>query len=76
MQKMPPVIFTDTAFGLLPGRGRTWITVLAGISELGPNLEPRGNNQSFPETRERPRVPVKKIGSHDSIFGLVNSTYF
>ena len=76
MQKMPPVIFTGTVFGLLPGRGRTWITGLAGISELGPNLEPRGNNRSFPETREHPRVPVKKIGSRDSIFGLVNSTYF
>ena len=36
---------------------------------------PRGNNRSFPETRERERVPVKKIGSRDSIFGLVNSTY-
>ena len=43
---------------------------------LSPNLEPRGNNRSFPETRERACVPVKKIGSHDSIFGLVNSTYF
>ena len=27
-------------------------------------------------TRERARAPVKKIGSRDSIFGLVNSTYF
>ena len=36
---------------------------------------PRGNNRSFPETHERERVPVKKIGSRDSIFGLVNSTY-
>ena len=59
-----------------PGRGRSWITGLAGISGLGPNSEPRGNNRSFPETRERNRVPVKKIGSRDSIFGLVNSTYF
>ena len=57
------------------GRGRSWITGLAGISGLGPNSEPRGNNRSFPETRERDRVPVKKIGSRDSIFGLVNSTY-
>ena len=57
------------------GRGRSWITGLAGISGLGPNSEPRGNNRSFPETRERNRVPVKKIGSRDSIFGLVNSTY-
>ena len=48
---------------------------LTGISGLGPNSEPRGNNRSFPETRERDRVPVKKIGSRDSIFGLVNSTY-
>ena len=59
-----------------PGRGRSWITGLAGISGLGPNSEPRGNNHSFPETCERARVPVKKIGSRDSIFGLVNSTYF
>ena len=58
------------------GRGRSWITRLAGISGLGPNSEPRGNNRSFPETRERDRVPVKKIGSRDSIFGLVNSTYY
>ena len=29
-----------------------------------------GNNWSFPETRERARVPVKKIGSWDSIIGL------
>ena len=57
------------------GRGRSWITGLAGISGLGPNSEPCGNNRSFPETRERDRVPVKKIGSRDSIFGLVNSTY-
>ena len=60
----------------LSGRGRSWITGLAGISGLGPNSEPRGNNRSFPETRERARVPMKKIGSRDSIFGLVNSTYF
>ena len=58
-----------------PGRGRSWITGLAGISGSGPNSEPRGNNWSFPETRERDRVPVKKIGSRDSIFSLVNSTY-
>ena len=61
---------------LLSGRGRSWIAGLAGISGLGPNSEPRGNNRSFPETRERARAPVKKIGSRDSIFGLVNSTYF
>ena len=42
---------------------------------VGPNSEPRGNNRSFPETRERDRVPVKSIGSRDSIFGLVNFTY-
>ena len=30
---------------------------------------------SFPETREHARVPVRKIGSRDSIFHLVNSTY-
>ena len=59
-----------------PGRGRSWITGLAGISELGPNSEPCGNNWSFADTCERARVPVKKIGSRDSIFGLVNSTYF
>ena len=53
---------------------RGWQPV-AGISGLGPNSEPRGNNRSFPETRERDCVPVKKIGSRDSIFGLVNSTY-
>ena len=58
-----------------PGPGRSWIAGPAGISRLGPNSEPRGNNRSFPETRERDRVPVKKIGSRDSIFGLVNSTY-
>ena len=57
------------------GRGRSWITGLAGISGLGPNSEPRGNNRSFPETREHDRVPVKKIRSRDSIFGLVNSTH-
>ena len=28
------------------------------------------------ETREHASVSVKKIGSSDSIFGLVNSTYF
>ena len=60
----------------LPGPGRSWIMELAGISGLGPNSEPHGNNRSFPETRERARAPVKKIGSRDSIFGLVNSTYF
>ena len=58
------------------GRGRSWITGLAGISGLGPNTEPRGNNRSFPETRKRTCVPANKIGSRDSIFGLVNSTYF
>ena len=57
------------------GRGRSWITGLARISGLGPNSEPRGNNRSFPETRERDRVLMRKIGSRDSIFGLVNSTY-
>ena len=57
------------------GRGRSWITGLAGISGLGPNSEPRGNNRSFPETGERGRASVKKIGLRDSIFGLVNSTY-
>ena len=60
----------------LSGRGWSCITGLAGISGLGPNSEPLGNNRSFPETRERARAPVKKIGSRDSIFGLVNSTYF
>ena len=60
---------------LSTGPGRSWIAGPAGISRLGPNSEPRGNNRSFPETRERDRVPVKKIGSRDSIFGLVNSTY-
>ena len=60
---------------MLAGRGRSWITGLAGISWLGLNSEPRGNNQSFPETRERDRVPVNNIGSRGSIFGLVNSTY-
>ena len=59
----------------VPGPGRSWIAGPAGISRLGPNSEPRGNNRLFPETRERDRVPVKKIGSRDSIFGLVNSTY-
>ena len=39
----------------LPGRGRSCITGLAGISGLGRNSEPRGNNRSFPETRERDR---------------------
>ena len=58
------------------GRGWSWIMGLAGISGLGPNSEPRGNNRSFPETRECARVPVKKIRSRDSILGLVNSTYF
>ena len=58
------------------GRGRSWIAGPAGISRLGPNSEPRGNNRSLPETRERARAPVKKIRSRDSIFGLVNSTSF
>ena len=49
---------------------------LAGISDSGPNLGPHGSNRSFPETHMHARVPVKKIGSCDSIFGLVNSTYF
>ena len=31
-------------------RGRWWITRLAGISGLGPDSEPRGNNQSFRES--------------------------
>ena len=61
---------------LSTGQGWSWTTELAGISELGPHSEPRGNNQSFPETGERAPVPVKKIGSRNSIFGLVNSTYF
>ena len=61
-------------WGSLAGPVRSWITELAGISGLGPNSEPRGNNRSFPETRAR--APVKKIGSRDSIFGLVISTYF
>ena len=61
---------------MLPGQGWSWTTGLAGISELGPNSEPHGNNWSFPETRERAHVPVKKIGSSDLIFGLVNSTFF
>ena len=60
----------------LAGRGLSRITGLAGISGLGPNSEPCGNNRSFPETREHARGPVKKIGSRDWIFGLVNSTYF
>ena len=58
------------------GRGRSWITGLAGISGLSPNSEPHGNNRSFLETREHACVPVKKIGSRDSIFGLVVYTYF
>ena len=58
------------------GRGRSWATGLAGISGLDLNSEPHGNNRSFTETRERTHVPVKKIGSRDSIFCLVNSTYF
>ena len=57
------------------GPGRSWIAGPAEISRLGPNSELHGNNRSFPETRECDRVPVKKIGSRDSIFGLVNSTY-
>ena len=65
-----------TKMTVLSGRGRSWITGLAGIKGTGPNSEPRGNNRSFPETCERVRVPMKKIESCDSIFGLVNSTYF
>ena len=34
---------------------------------VGPKLEPRGNNRSFPETRERACAPVKKIGSRDQV---------
>ena len=60
----------------LPGRGRSCITGLAGILGLRPNSEPCGNNRSFLETREPARVPVKKIGSRDSLFDLVHSTYF
>ena len=48
---------------------------LAGISVLGPNSVRRGSNQSIPETCEHARVLVKKIGSRDTIFSLVNSTY-
>ena len=59
-----------------PGRGWVRTLGLVGISELGSNLEPRANNRSFPETRGRACVPTKKIGSRDSIFGLVNSTHF
>ena len=58
----------------LSGRDWSWNTGLAGILGLGLNSEPRGNNRSYPETRERARVPMKKIGSRDSYFGLVNST--
>ena len=61
---------------LCSGRGRVRTPGLAGISEMpGPNSESHRNNRSFPETLERARVPVK-IGSRDTIFGLVNSTYF
>ena len=62
------------------GRGRSRITGLTGISGLGPNSEPCGNNRSFPETRERARVPVKKIGSPGGgwsyIFPTLNSIPF
>ena len=58
-----------------PGRGRSWILGQVGISRFGPNSEPRGNNRSFPETCKHASAPVK-IGSRDSIFSLVNSTYF
>ena len=68
--------YGPTPSPMYAGRGRSWITGLAGFSGLGPNSEPRGNNRSFPETRECDRVPVKKIRSCDLIFSLVNSTYF
>ena len=58
-----------------PGGGRSWITGLAGISGLGLNSEPCGNNRSLPETCDNDCVPVKKIGSRDSILGLANCTY-
>ena len=70
-----PVCIVNRSSTQSSGRGRSWIAGPAGISRLGPNSELRGNNRSFPETRERDRVLVKKIGSRDSIFGLVNSTY-
>ena len=78
MLLVPAVINNMLKFQIYPiltGPGRSWIAGPAGISRLGPNSEPRGNNRSFPETRERDRVPAKKIGSRDSIFGLVNFTY-
>ena len=53
-----------------PGQGRVWTPGLAGIWDLGPNSEPHGNKQSFPETCELALVAVKKIGSRDLIFGL------
>ena len=68
--------YGPTPSPMYAGRGRSWITGLAGFSGLGPNSEPRGNKRSFPETRECDRVPVKKIRSCDLIFSLVNSTYF
>ena len=40
------------------------------------NLGAHGSTRSLPDTRERARVPVKKIVLRDSIFDLVNSTYF
>ena len=70
------VVVLSLLWSLSSGRGRSWIMGLAGISGLGPNSETRRNNRSFPETRECARVPVKRIGSRDSIFSLVNSTYF
>ena len=50
---------------ILPGRGRSWITGPAGISGLGRNSEPHGNNRSLPETRER----VWCGPAHDSVQG-------
>ena len=54
----------------LSSEGRVWTLESAEIWGHG------GSNWLFPLTPERARVPVKKIGSRDSILGLFNSTYF
>ena len=76
-------VYRSDVYFVVCGMVNFTVTVgLAAISDSGPNLGPRGSNRSFQETRDRGCVPVKKIGSRDSIFSLVylflatNSTYF
>ena len=69
--------FLATALTRTPGtRSRPKLNYRAARDfDLGRNSEPSGNDRSFLETRERAYEQVK-IRSRDSIYHLVNSTYF